>query len=301
MRIGLVVVFNHAYDANLARLDALYAHRFSSIHYLVPFYRGDRHDVSPTYQSSYTFQGYFAEGFPAIIASKCDHYLFIADDLLLREDLDERTLPETLRINHRTGYIKQLIPLAKTRPDWTHALAALRSLKRNRFVEFDSHLPTRAAAESHLRQAKIEVSSMSMWNLASRLMASWRHDRKADVLDNVIYALYHHRRGSPRLPLLASYSDFVAVPSCAMSAFCNLAGVMAAMGMFAEVAIPTALALSCDCVHTEVDISRRGREIWDAATSNALLATHHFELSGLLSGMSPELLYIHPVKLSRLH
>lgn len=300
MKIGLNIVFNHAFEANLPRLDALYAGRFSGLHYLMPFYRGDRPDVSPTFHSSYSFQGFFAGASRAITAGGYDHYLFIGDDLILRGDLDEHTLPEALGIDAEIGYIKELMPLGETKLHWTHSLAALRALKKNRFVEFDALLPDRAAAEAHLRNAGLAVPDLPARQLWPRLRHSWRHDRKPVFLDNLIYSLYHHRRGPARLPLLAAYSDLVAVPAAAMPAFCALCGVLAAMGMFVEVAIPTALALSCRRVRTEAHIARRGREIWDPVESDALLAAHDHRLQALLESIPPELLYIHPVKLSRL-
>lgn len=300
MSIGLVIVFNHAYEANLPRLDALYAGRFSSVRHLMPFYRGSRPDVSPVFHSSYNFQGFFAEAFRSVVAPGCDHYLFIGDDLILQPDVNETTLPGLLGLDAATGYIKTLTPIGKTGHDWTHALAATRALKKNGFVEFDAQLPSRDTAMEHLRRAGRTAFDLPARELLPRLFHSWRRDRKTVFLENLLFALRHHRRGPSRLPLFASYSDLVSVPAAAMSTFCSICGVLAAVGMFVEVAIPTALALSCPRVRTEADISRRGREIWDAGECNALLAAHGFRLQPLLDAMSSDLLYIHPVKLSRL-
>ena len=300
MRIGLIIIFNHAFEANLPRLDALYANRFAGVHYLMPFYCGPRADVSPTFQSSHQFQGGIAEAGRTITAGGYDHYLFVGDDLILRGDLNESTITSALGLDANTGYIKELLPLGKTKRDWTHALSALRALKKNRFVEFEAWLPDRRAAEEQLRAARVAAPDLHARELWPRLWQSWRHDRKPVFLDNLLYVMHHHRCGLPRLPLLAAYSDLVAVPAAAMTSFCALCGVFAAMGMFVEVAIPTALALSCQRVHTEADIARHGREIWDAAECETLLATHHFSLESLLDAMPSELLYIHPIKLSRL-
>lgn len=300
MSVGLVVVFNHAFEANLPRLDALYANRFSDVRYLMPFYQGTRTDVSSTSHSSYSFQGFFAEAYQAITNPRHNHYLFVGDDLLLRRDANERNVLEMLRADAHTGYIKELLSLGETKRDWTHALAAPRTLRKNRFVEFDRQLPERTAADSHLLRAGRTVRDLSRGEALRRLMDSWRHDRTSVFLDNLIYALHHQWRASPRLPLLAGYSDLVLVPSAAIQSFCFLCGVFAALGMFVEIAIPTALALSCSRVHTEKDISFKGREIWNAVEGDALLTAHDCRLQAILEAMPSELLYIHPVKLSRL-
>ena len=56
-RFCLAVVFNHRFEQNLPLLRALYRGRFSTVRFLVPFYRGDDPDVVPVFDTSATIEG----------------------------------------------------------------------------------------------------------------------------------------------------------------------------------------------------------------------------------------------------
>lgn len=55
-KVALVVIYNHRYDKNIARVKSIYAKRFSYIYHVMPFYDGDKQDVIPVFESSYCFQ-----------------------------------------------------------------------------------------------------------------------------------------------------------------------------------------------------------------------------------------------------
>jgi hypothetical protein len=39
-KVALLVIYNHRYDKNITRVEALYKKRFSHIYHVVPFYDG---------------------------------------------------------------------------------------------------------------------------------------------------------------------------------------------------------------------------------------------------------------------
>lgn len=98
MNVKLVVVFNHRFDGNIPILNRLYAGRFSSVNYLVPFYNGKKlvggNRIIPVYDSSYQFNGFFAQGFDEFYDEDADYYFFVGDDVLLKPEVNENTVFE---------------------------------------------------------------------------------------------------------------------------------------------------------------------------------------------------------------
>jgi hypothetical protein len=114
-------------------------------------------------------------------------------------------------------------------------------------------------------------------------------------------------------PLLAGYSDFIVVPRSAMKAFAHYCGVFAAMNMFAEVGVPTALALACNSIKTELlqghhfvdlplkrspDATMRGIELWGQEIQPFEEALN-YSWKRLLESFPTDVLYYHPIKLSK--
>jgi hypothetical protein len=96
--VVLVIIHNHPHYANIATLDRLYGSRFRHIRHLAPFYTGPASHVVPVYENSRFFQGYVSQAVSQIVDDAFDHYLFVADDLLLRPDISEDTYRERLRL-----------------------------------------------------------------------------------------------------------------------------------------------------------------------------------------------------------
>jgi hypothetical protein len=122
-------------------------------------------------------------------------------------------------------------------------------------------------------------------------------------------------RGQPAdYPFVSGYSDFLVIPAAAMEDFVRIAGTLAALNIFAEIAVPTALALACDSVRTELTLNThftgqgepvtgasglRGVEIWDRASMDRLGPWIDGTLPEMQASFPPDWLYLHPVKLSR--
>src|SRR6476620_3999100 len=109
--VALVIVFNHRYDKNIPLLDSIYEDRFSNIYYLVPFYDGDKENVIPVYESSFQFQGYMAQGFKHYFREEYEHYLFVADDLLLHPAIDELNYKEHFGLTNDSSFIPEIFNL----------------------------------------------------------------------------------------------------------------------------------------------------------------------------------------------
>lgn len=299
--VRLVVVFNHPFDANLPKLDRYYGDRFGPPTYLVPFYRGPRPDVIPVYDSSYCFQSYFTRASERLLndGREFTHVAFVADDLLLNERLDGRSLATALRLEPLTGYVKSLTPLDRVDLSWPHlrrSVEALELADREGYVEVRQALPSVAEASERLARHGLRCGSIS-----------WRA-----ALDRTLWAPQRHWRALRRAtrqglrqqltyPLVKGYSDLLVVPRASLPEFAHLCGVFAAVRLFVETAAATALALASEAIRTEDEVAPwHGLELWERTEVAAFEQEHRLEVNRLFTGDSrDDLLYVHPIKLSR--
>ena len=291
-RFCLVVVFNHRFEGNLPRLRALYRGRFSTVRFLVPFYRGEDRDVVPVFESSATFQGYFAQAQRHLAAEGISHYVFVADDLLLNPAVNETNLHLHLRLWPGGGYTKYLEPFSSMTSRWMHFNRTLRALKFDEFVNARAELPPRAEAAARLAAHGLTVRPLGWRNLETA-PGPWRHRAK-----EWLTALWLLRpRREEDYPLLMGYADLLVVPAPAMPEFCHLCGVFAAMGVFVECAAITALALAAEHLSLEHDLETRGLELWSDADRHTFWEHYGGRLPNLLEHFPEHTLYVHPVKL----
>ena len=295
-RFCLVVVFNHRFDQNLPFLRSLYRDRFSTVRFLVPFYRGDDPDVIPVFDSSATFQGYFAQAQHSLPVEGISHYVFVADDLLLNPAVNEYNLPATLRLQLHGGYTKYLKPFSSVTAHWTHFNRTLRASIFDEFVNARAELPPREEAAVRLAGHGLTCRPLGWRNLKVG-PGSWGHRIKEWF--TALCLVYDRREGrEPPYPLLMGYADLLVVPASALPEFCHLCGVFAAMGIFVECAAPTALALAVSSLSLERDLDQQGLELWSDADRAALYNQYAAQFSKLIGEFPEGCLYVHPVKLS---
>jgi hypothetical protein len=296
----LTVFFNHRYDGNLSKLDEFYGERFPGLTHLVPFYSGAAPNVIPVFASSYLFQGFFAQAASRLRDPDVSHYVFAADDLLLHPDLDAGSLVKRLGLDKDTGYIKELEDLAATPFEWQHWWRGVLPFQFPEATEFEPELPTVAAASEKLQRLGLGRSRKLSWrNFRTFDGGVYLEPRQRSFWLGLGYVLRGLGSFELPYPLLRAYSDFVVIPAGAFGEFTRLCGVFAAMGVFTEVAIPTALALTCPRVATEADVGVVGHELWDPADIQAMEARTSRRTDQLPELFGPDDLYIHPVKLSR--
>ncbi len=293
----LVTIFNHRFDRNIPVLEAMYRERFPSMMHLVPFYDGDSERVATVYESSHHFQGFFAQAADRIATGEHDHYLFLGDDVALHPALDERTLAGELGLGPRAAFIKELKPLTEVSFQWQPLFRGVRPFDLLCGVNYDSELPP--AEEAWRRATDHGYRHRSF---------GWRNvrgfDGRVHPLDiGLLIALANLLRARGRrelsYPLFMSYSDMFVVPAAVFGEFAHICGVLAAMGVWVEVAIPTALVLVCPEIVTERETQWRGLELWDAESVDAFETRHRRRVEDLMASFEDHRLYVHPVKLSR--
>lgn len=309
--ITVVFVFNHKFERNMARLEEYYGPRFSKRLYVMPFSESADPKVISVSEASWYFGGHIAQAAARFIDDASSHYVFIADDLILNPRLNEENLIAAMNLPPETGYIKSLVSNEELRYRWPWAADAAAAIRKfgNGF-NYAAELPPAAETQAHfeslgfrfprpvprtpqqLRAAVFGTKPTSAWTYAMNLLMTGKR------------AAY---------PLLAGYSDFLVVPGGAIRRFTRYCGIFTAMNVFAEVAIPTALAMACDHVMTELaygnhfvgeaprrnpDARLQGLELWGQQIPE-FGATLGNRWDELLRTFPEHRLYTHPVKLSQ--
>ena len=112
---------------------------------------------------------------------------------------------------------------------------------------------------------------------------------------------YFFRNGNKRFinyPLVEGYSDFVVVPRSHIELFCHYCGIFAAMNLWVDAAVATALLLSGSAIKTETDSKYSGKEYWNNDELIKRLSPTNKKLNEIDGLFKENELYIHPIKLS---
>ncbi len=321
-KVALVIIFNHRYDGNLAVLEELYRGRFSDIYFLVPFYDGDHPNVIPVYENSYQYQGYIAQGFRSYFKETFEHYLFVADDLLLHPDINEGNYQTFFRIDRDTSFVPEPFEVHNLHNSDTLRFEAYKRKGTNRFywwrlidlakyrhrvegLENTSQMPTADEAQALLEQRGYTVQPLKFSDVYGPFCPNLKTGGRWKRIFRYLKCLRHYRsKYRIDYPTVASFSDIVIVSKMAIKKFAHYCGVFAANGLFVEFGIPTALLLAPGLIVTEPMLRKRGSIHWAYTKAEAnqfekTMEPYSNELHKLMGNFPADKLYIHPIKLSR--
>ena len=301
----LIIVFNHRYDKNIPVLEKLYAGRFSNIFFLVPFYNGSHPRVIPVYESSHYFQSYFAQGYHRFFDEVFTHYIFIGDDCILNPSLNEDNFPEQTGLGEKTDFIPGFIEFHTLQDkSWWHTFKGIDFFDNRKGAEIKKELPAKDEAIARFRKHGLDVKPVSLSNIFGKNTAAGKKP-----LEYFLFKQYHWRfkwksykkNGLLELPypVAGSYADLVIVTKESIYDFCRYCGIMAAAGLFVEIAIPTALLLSSEKIMQEKELRMQGKALWTEDDITAIEKKNDLRLSSLLKNFPPQQLFYHPVKLSK--
>lgn len=309
MTVQALFLFNNRFERVLPVLDRVYGERFPRRRYIMPFATVDRPDVIRVQEAGWYFSGHLAQAADRFVAPDVTHYVVISDDLYLNPALDAGNIVAALELGERTGWIKNLAAADAQRHRWPWSADAAFELRRMTISDLWGQLPPPDEARARLARLGLDLSLRR-----PRDAAEWRFATTGLARDSrAIWMKYLAMWGKPSpYPTLCGYADFLVVPAYAMPEFARLCGLFAAMNVFAEVAVPTALALACDEVATELPLGAhfadptartlsqgRWRGIEGIGTEPQDLADRHDQrLDRLAAGFPADWLYFHPVKLS---
>jgi hypothetical protein len=301
----LVVIFNHAYPDNIPTLRRLYGRRFSRIVFLLPNRRVSDPACFTAYRGSYAFHGLVADAREFLLAQDADTYVFAADDLVLNPALADDTVADSLRLGEHDGFAPEFKLLAGRRHvdaagrlgqespgrDWPWTRRVLSRLDSRHpmlgsGVEgYLAELPDRETALRKFRQYGEPLLSLEMppgLRRGVRRLLSWLDRPTVHTLP---------------LPLAYGISDLFAVRRSRLDRLAHYLGVLAALDLFVEVAVPTALILATERVITAGQVGWQFS--WAPSSWNSVEYTFR-SLPDLEARYPTSQLFVHPVKLSQL-
>jgi hypothetical protein len=321
------VIFNHRFDSNVEKLDLIYKNRFSYIKYIMPFYDGSKENVIPVYDSSEVFQGYIAQAFSSFYNEQHTHHIFIADDLFLNSKINEDNILNILDLDTDTSYIKSILNLTEISfQEWSHAIKGIAAFTntcyKNVYCNCTKELPSYQDAIELFKRHNLvgfdltvdnfiyKEGNLSLKEKINKLFGidKNRYRFKFDMMCNnrLFQTLYEEVKQKGKIaipyPLAMGYSDFFVIPAKDIKRFSRLCGIFAAMRIFVEIAIPTAMVLSCKKIKYECDSLLKGIVMWDYPEPGVEL---YNRFRGYLIDLDKEMaaasnvLYYHPIKLSK--
>ncbi len=324
-KVALVFVFNHRYDRNIALLEEIYKTRFSNIFYLVPFYDGDKANVIPVYESSFYFQGYMAQGLKHYFSEQFEHYLFVADDLMLNPAINENNYKQFFNLSSETSFIPEIFELHnltnnntlhfehfKASPGkpsrfyWWRIKDVVRYQHEKEGTELKKEMPSFSEAKAILKQHGYSLKALSYQDVRGGLFpfSLGSHQQRRHLAKYLLHVRSLKKQFHLSYPLVGSYSDLVIVAGASIKKFCQYCGAFAANELFVEFALPTALLLASENVITEPQLNQQGDIYWTYTKESSgyyeeQMQRYHYNLQELLSNFPEDILYIHPIKLSK--
>ena len=291
--ICLSFVFNHQFEKNIPKLKKLYEDRFSTIRYLSPFSTSTDPKIIHIFEKSIHFQGYFAQAFRHL-PKNCEYYVFCGDDLILNPGLNEDNLINALSCEN-SAYIKYLNPV------WEHSFAWHKFEECNCFTENEYTIPYEKLLPSRNELLKIyENHGLNYRNIGFHNFKGIKEKKITTnrLKSGVSYFLRNSNKRFINYPLIEGYSDLIVVPQSHLELFCHYCGIFAAMNLWVDAAIATALILSGSEIRTEKDSNYSGPEYWNGEEIINRLKPIENQLDKIAEIFEKDELYIHPIKLS---
>lgn len=289
-RVCLVIIFNHKFEKNIEKLRKLYGNRFSNIYFLMPFYQGNDSEVIPVYECSYTFQGYVTQGLPRYYNEDYDYYVFIGDDLVLNPELNENNIVVAFGMKENACFIESAEPVNKC-TYWPYSrIQQVMSAFNQRGTTYKGEIPDREEAFKIVKNKGFDDFSMKDFRSSDR-------SRAVQLKSAIKKCFYHYELP---YPIFSGYSDFFIISKENIKEFAHVCGVFAAMGLWVEMAIPTALRLINTTVVTNQDISMEAMCMWAPTEPQKFIeANADYSIEKMNEIWPNNIAYIHPLKLSK--
>lgn len=290
-KIALLIIYNHRFDRNIPILNKIYEKRFSHIYHIMPFYDGKEKNVIPVYESSYQFSGYISQAYTHLKNNGFTHFFIVADDMVINPEINETNFWEMTGIYNDSCYISNFISFQNRKEAWIRTIEALRYTTWVMGTEIKNIIPTYENAIERFKLHGLPTTPIPSDIVIRNLM-------KSNDLSFYEKLRIIKRRGHLAYPLVGGYSDIFLITADAMDKFCLYCGAFAATRLFVEIAVPTALVLATDKIQHDKDIKLKGKALW-SAEDYKFLDKYNFSLSQLTAEFPKNILYIHPIKLSK--
>lgn len=292
----LVVIFNHKFNKNIPLLRNLYKERFENLAFIVPFYEGCDDDVIPVYESSYQFEGYIAQAEAKLSKYPVSHFIFIGDDLILNPQINQDNILPVLSVGQEDAYIESITPLKETNSWFYWRFTDAMNAFKTAGVNYASEIPSLENARNKAEEFGFNDVSIHGYIKSHTLSIKKLRGCVNEVFNRVVNPL------DIEYPLFTGYSDFLVIPKAKIKEYAKICGVFAAMGLFVEIAIPTALVLMFDVnnVKTQKDTTILTPKLWEVKKEVVEFEKNcNYKIDRMEQYWPDNYLYLHPVKLSK--
>ena len=122
------------------------------------FYQGDNPRIIAVYDSSHQFNNYITQAYDRLTAKPFTHYVFVADDMIVRQDLNENNILHELRLDKDSAYIP-FIKLIDNKSFFTWPWSLKQVGKLNypaKASEFRKYIPDLTIARKHSEKNGID-------------------------------------------------------------------------------------------------------------------------------------------------
>lgn len=300
-KVCLVVIFNHRFDRNIEVLEKIYRDRFSAIYFLVPFYDGKKSNVIKVYESSFQFQGYLSQGLDRFFDESYTHYLFIGDDLILNPQITEENILQYFSITEDCSWISSIQPLGNMK-HWHFLERIFNAVKASEDYSYHGTNYQNEILDADIAYSMVEKLGYHKEDFVIKKDHLFNHTlRKRDYISFPLqYPKEFIRLINDKLqlayPFFGGYSDVFILHRKDIKKVCHSLGIFAAMGLFVEIAIPTAMRLDCEHLKSG-DVN--SMILWGGESINRLKNSYESDFNNLFSEWPENDVFIHPIKLSQ--
>jgi len=308
--VALVFIFNHRYDKNIPILEEIYKDRFTNIFHLVPFYDGEKENVIPVYEHSFYFQGYIAQASKELKSKgNFEHFIFVGDDLLLHPDVNENNYTEFFKIGSEDSFITFIRDLVATGDDGTDLFLMHKAMffeipnKPGTGLEIAKEIPSYEEALAKFKEKGFDEPYIAPRHV---YYPPKRTDFKKTIFGEYFYRkrkkevekLLQQDKVKVSYPMVNGFSDLLILPKTDFDSFARLCGLFAAARLFVEYAIPTVMLLACKHIVTQDNLDKKGLLLWNDDREK-FEKEYKNSFNYLFNNYPQNILYIHPVKLSK--
>lgn len=292
MKTALILIYNHNFEKNIEVLESIYNNRFSLIFHLMPFYTGNKSNVIAVYGNSLTFQEYVNQAYSYLQSINVDHFLFVADDMLINPAINETNYNNYFGVTKKDCFIPRLGSIPENKNYWHNYRNAIWLNFRKFNIEFPIKQVDLNKIQNRFKKLGIKNSKLSLKNI-------YRKRTIGFLLYDILRSKFKFSKlVRTKYPLVRSYSDIFLINKDSLRSFSHFCGIFGAFDLFVEIAIPSSIVYTTSNIITEKDLSYKGMAFWDAKRLNSFKSNYK-NISDLIENYPSDTLYIHPIKLSK--
>lgn len=308
MKTSVCVIFNHPFPSNIPILRSILKSRFDFVTFVIPNYRSDEDDVITTYRGSYTFQGMIVDAYPKLKEQDADFYFFVQDDVFLNPLYTGEELIDKINLSQGESFLPGFAPLGGDISKWAWSAKVVAQFTKPMELLYGSGAenPLKFMPDAEMLSQKLEsvygIKNIEFTHENRHVFEQRVYDTKdlsiingcaMEFLSDYLFASQSvNNKIDIGYPFVHGMSDFFVASKDIMNELVHTLGVLSTFLVFAEVAIPTALAACSQKVIFLNDVKMNIEWIWDTSRDsiNAAKVIEDFKNNTLL---------IHPVKLSK--